>query len=76
MAETLTSTMPVRVNGDPHEVPAPLTLEELLRHLGRNPDLPGIAVAVNDTVVRRADWETTALVEDDRVELITASQGG
>ena len=76
MSETLTSTIPVRVNGALHDVPAPLTIEGLLRHLARNPETPGIAVAVNDAVVRRAEWATTALAEGDRVELITASQGG
>ncbi|NNF57679.1 MAG: sulfur carrier protein ThiS [Rhodothermaceae bacterium] len=76
MTELTVSPFSVRVNGDPHDVPSPLTIEGLLRHLGRNPETPGIAVAVNDAVVRRADWAITALADEDRVEIITASQGG
>lgn len=43
---------------------------------GVNPEKPGIAVAVNDTVVRRSDWKQTELADGDHVEVITAMQGG
>jgi sulfur carrier protein len=36
----------------------------------------GIAVAVNDEVVPRAAWATTILREADRIEVLTAVQGG
>ena len=36
----------------------------------------GLAVAVNDAVVPRADWPTYALREHDRVTIIRATQGG
>lgn len=36
----------------------------------------GIAVAVNDSVVHRGTWPTTVLRDGDRVEVITAVQGG
>jgi sulfur carrier protein len=36
----------------------------------------GIAVAVNDEVVRRTAWADTALTEGDRVDVLTAVQGG
>ena len=36
----------------------------------------GVAVAVNDEVVSRSRWTTTRLAEDDRVEILTAKQGG
>jgi sulfur carrier protein len=36
----------------------------------------GVAVAVNDDVVPRASWSTTALRPGDRVEVLTAVQGG
>ena len=64
------------VNGDPREVDAPLTLDALLAALGRDPAQPGVAVAVGDRVVRRADWPQTTVGEGDRVEIITAAQGG
>lgn len=72
-----TETVTLRVNGEDQEVPPEdLTVEALLRHLGRDPDTPGVAVAVENTVVRRADWPKRALSGGDRVEIITASQGG
>jgi thiazole synthase len=66
----------VLVNGETREVAAGSTVLALLEKLGigRGPD--GVAVAVNDEVIPRAGWETTALDEDDRVEVVQAVQGG
>lgn len=36
----------------------------------------GVAVAVNDRVVRRADWATHPLAEGDRVEIVRPLRGG
>jgi sulfur carrier protein len=36
----------------------------------------GVAVAVNDEVVPRRAWSATALADGDRVEVLTAVQGG
>jgi sulfur carrier protein len=36
----------------------------------------GIAVAVNQTVLTRAEWAGTALRPGDRVEIVSATQGG
>jgi sulfur carrier protein len=36
----------------------------------------GIAVAVNEAVVPRARWSERELVTGDRVEVLTAAQGG
>ena len=66
----------VTLNGERRAVPAGLTVEALLRHVGRDPALPGVAVAVGDRVVRRADWPATPVSDGDRVEVITAAQGG
>ena len=64
------------VNGDAREAPEGTTVDALLRAVGRDPDVPGVAVAVQDRVVRRADWPTTPLLDGQRVEVITAAQGG
>lgn len=47
------------------------------------PDVPadpsapvGVAAAVNDRVVPRSAWATTELCAGDRVEIVTAVQGG
>lgn len=36
----------------------------------------GIAVAVNQTVLTRAEWAATALRPGDKVEIVSATQGG
>ena len=66
----------IRLNGQARDLPAPLALDDLLRHLGRDPSVQGVAVAVGDRVVRRAEWPTTTVADGDRVEIITAAQGG
>lgn len=66
----------LHVNGAPRDIDAPLTLHALLAELGRDPAQPGVAVAVGDHVIRRADWPETTVGEGDRVEIITAAQGG
>ena len=63
------------VNNTPHETAHAETLTQLLAHLAF--DQPrGLAVAVNDTVVPRAEWAAHALKEQDRVTIIRATQGG
>lgn len=36
----------------------------------------GIAVAVNNTVVPRAEWQNKVLNESDKITVIKATQGG
>jgi len=69
-------SVPITLNGEPGSAPAGVTLADLLRQRGRDPEQPGIAVAVNGAVVRRALWRETAVQKGDEVEVITASQGG
>lgn len=58
------------VNGQSTQVRDGLRLTDLV------PDPRGAAVAVNGAVVRAADWSHTPLRDDDRVEVVTAHQGG
>ena len=64
----------VILNDTPREVTPDQTVAELLSELV----LPakGIAVAVNGEVVRRGDWPTRQLHDGDRVEVLSAAQGG
>lgn len=64
----------VSVNGDPRDIPADLTLDRLVATLTGAPS--GVAAAVNDTVVPRARWAGLRLDEGDRIEVLTAVQGG
>lgn len=38
--------------------------------------MKGIAVAVNNTVITKAEWEKYQLNENDKITIITATQGG
>ncbi len=76
MAET-TRTMGIVLNGEPYEVPFGTTVAALLRQLEIDPEAArGIAVAVNEEVVRRSQWTAVQLQPGDRVEVVTARQGG
>ncbi|HVK39571.1 MAG TPA: sulfur carrier protein ThiS [Candidatus Kapabacteria bacterium] len=71
----MTSTVHIVLNGEPRELVAD-SVRDLLEALGVDASRPGVAVALNDRVVRRALWESTRIVDGDRVEVITAMQGG
>lgn len=66
--------MRIRVNGEERPAMAGLTLDELVATLTTAPS--GVAAAVNESVVPRSRWEATALDDGDRVEILTAVQGG
>ncbi|MEU5085891.1 sulfur carrier protein ThiS [Streptomyces sp. NPDC021356] len=69
-------TLPVRisVNGEPREFAPGTALDTVVRALTAAPS--GVAAALNETVVPRDRWPATALTEGDRVEILTAVQGG
>jgi sulfur carrier protein len=61
-------------NGQPLEIGAGATVDSVLAHLevGRR----GIAVAVNGAVIPQSAWDATYVAEGDRVEVLSAAQGG
>ncbi len=67
-------TMRLTVNGTEHDVAADATVAALLDTLALRRD--GIAVALNDDVVPRADHATRTLSDGDRLEIIVAVAGG
>ncbi|MFG3201835.1 sulfur carrier protein ThiS [Streptomyces sp. NPDC048192] len=66
--------MSISVNGERREIAPGTALEAVVRSLTPAPS--GVAAAVNETVVPRARWAATALADGDRVEVLTAVQGG
>ena len=66
--------MQITVNGNERSVPDGCSVAELAGRLSDRTS--GIAVAVNGEVVPRGSWPATALAAGDRVELVTAVQGG
>ncbi|MGW7071351.1 sulfur carrier protein ThiS [Streptomyces sp. NPDC054855] len=71
---TLPAVTAVSVNGEARDVAAGTTLEALVATLTAAPS--GVAAALNETVVPRTRWSTTPLADGDRVEVLTAVQGG
>jgi sulfur carrier protein len=71
--------MKVLVNGEAREFPEGTSVTDAITEVtGRaGPEqTSGIAAALNDEVVRRQDWAATTLKEADRLEVLTAVQGG
>jgi sulfur carrier protein len=71
--------MQLSVNGELSQIAAGSTVTDLVLSLveaARDGNRGGIAVAVNETVVPRASWDATPLAAGDRVEILTAVQGG
>ncbi|MFH8578154.1 sulfur carrier protein ThiS [Streptomyces zaomyceticus] len=66
--------MNVSVNGEPRVLSDPLSLDALVATLTTSRS--GVAAALNETVVPRGEWAATLLGEGDRVEVLTAVQGG
>jgi len=68
--------MEILVNGKPQTLPGAMTLRQFLETL-RIPTLErGVAVCLNGEVVRRPEWERTALRARDELEIVQATQGG
>jgi sulfur carrier protein len=78
MTEETTVMINVVVNGEPRELPGSTTVADAVAAVtGRSgADASGVAAALNDEVVRRSDWAATRLAEADRLEVLTAVQGG
>ena len=66
--------MKATINGEAREVRDGTTVAALLSELGAARS--GIAVACNDRVVRRAEYETHVIAEGDAIEIIKAVAGG
>ena len=64
------------LNGELADVPPGETVAGVLDRLGLSADARGVAVSVDGEVVPRAGWQTFALAQDARVEVLTAMQGG
>ena len=62
------------MNGELKEFSSALTLGELITQL----DLPTtrIAIELNREVVRRSDWGSTMLKDEDRIEIVYFVGGG
>ncbi|MCW3843230.1 sulfur carrier protein ThiS [Micromonospora yasonensis] len=66
--------MQLIVNGAGRDLPGGTTVSDVVRAV--TDQRRGLAVAVNGEVVPRAGWPATVLRDGDRVEVLSAAQGG
>lgn len=64
----------ISVNGQRQPLATGATLDDVVTSMIGNAD--GCAVAVNDSVVPRSDWPARTVEPGDRIEILTAVQGG
>ncbi len=68
------SLLNLRLNGEDREVVDNVSLKELVTQLHLTPER--IAIELNQNVVRRADWPSIVLRENDQVEIVHFVGGG
>jgi sulfur carrier protein len=66
--------MDVIINGQRARLADGATVAEAVCHV--TTATSGVAAALNDEVVSRAAWKETRVTDGDRVEVLTAVQGG
>jgi sulfur carrier protein len=66
--------MTLVINGENRMVSQVANVRELLRVLGISEDR--VAVELNRKIVRRGDWEKTAVSNQDRLEIVQFVGGG
>ena len=67
--------MKIYINNKPQELKESATLSETLIALNI-PSQKGIAIAINNNVVAKQEWDNYCLNEQDQVTIIKATQGG
>ena len=66
--------MTIRLNGDSHELAAPLSVAALLEQL--DIDARRVAVELNLAVVKKAAYDSSVIKEGDEVEIVNFVGGG
>ena len=66
--------MKIMLNGDPVDVPGPLTIAGLLARL--DIDSRRVAVERNLVVLKRALFDTTEVTDGDQIEIVNFVGGG
>jgi|TARA_B100001029_G_scaffold154388_1_gene138579 sulfur carrier protein len=65
----------IKLNNDiNNNINTPITVNELVKLL--NLESQNIAVAVNEQVIRRSEWKTTKIKNNDSVDIVRAVGGG
>ncbi len=74
MAESQMAEIQLRVNGEPRNCGAGLSLDQALERLGYRPQL--VVVEFNGTILPRSRWSEQPVVESDVLEVVTIVGGG
>lgn len=69
-----TNSMLIMLNDQPLEVETNITADKLLNQLDRHQ--PGTALAINQVIIPRIDWEKYQLRAGDNILLFQAIAGG
>ena len=89
MTDTSSPTITIELNGTSRRATSGLTIRALVKAVsvdgdnsptsndtGVDDDFDGYAVAINDEIVPKSTWQTVTISDGDRIELLTAVQGG
>jgi sulfur carrier protein len=68
--------MQITLNGENRDVADQASLVDVLETLKLPPDARGVAIALEGAVVPRGAWPDVRLEAGQRVEVLTAAQGG
>ena len=66
--------MTIKLNGDPHDIPQPLSVSALLATLAIA--ARRVAVEHNLAVVKKAEYDTSIVTDGDEVEIVNFVGGG
>ncbi|CAB0672191.1 sulfur carrier protein ThiS [Corynebacterium diphtheriae] len=66
--------MNIYINDTPTAIQTPQLTDIISNHC--NGIRPGIAVAINQRVIPRSQWDTTTVTAGDHLDILTAVQGG
>lgn len=66
--------MQIRLNGQPKELDAPVTVAQLVADEGFRPEL--IAVEINYEILPKDKYKTTQIQEGDSIEVVSFMGGG
>lgn len=64
----------IKVNEKQHQFKESISLQDVLERLKVTQN--GIAVAINQNIISKTDWDITQLSNNDNILIITATQGG
>lgn len=62
------------LNGEPQQSDQTITVDQMLKQFDYQ--INSIAVAVNETFIPRASYQQQVIRQDDRIEVLSAMQGG